>query len=154
LTAKSRAGRSLKKSSERKKLVVIIWKRKWNPLLTRANKMWVQIWVLLAGFFWFSPGVFAQEDAPPPKAPPPMWIPLAASALIVYFVLLRPRARMEREHQSKLQAVEKGDEITTKGGLIGKVTHIADKIITIEIGEKTRVKIDRDFIHHVQKGSS
>jgi len=80
-----------------------------------------------------------------------MLFPLVATVAIIYFLVLRPQVRREKSFQEMVKKIEKGDEVTTKGGLIGRVTNIADKILTIEVAEKTRVKIDRNFVQEVTK---
>jgi len=65
---------------------------------------------------------------------------------IFYFVLIRPQVRKQREHQSMLSKLGKGDEIITRGGIIGRITGSAGDLITIEIQEKVRVRIPRSYI--------
>ena len=82
---------------------------------------------------------------------PNLFIPILLSFAVVYFLIIRPQQRREKANQLQLQSVEKGDEVVTKGGLIGKVTNVAEKMLTLEISDKTRVKIDRNFIHLINK---
>jgi len=79
--------------------------------------------------------------------------PVILSFMVIYFFILRPQQRQERKRQENLKAIEKGDQVITKGGLIGKVTNTAEKVITLEIADRTRVKIDREFVFSVQKDS-
>jgi len=65
---------------------------------------------------------------------------------IFYFVLIRPQVRKQREHQSMLSKLGKGDEIITRGGIIGKITGVTGEVLTIEIQEKVRVRILRSHI--------
>ena len=58
-----------------------------------------------------------------------------------YFLLIRPQQKKAKEHQNMLGSIKKGDEIVTGGGLVGKVTGISDKLITVEISEKVRVRV-------------
>ena len=58
-----------------------------------------------------------------------------------YFLLIRPQQKKAKDHQNMLSAIKKGDEIVTGGGLVGKVTGISDKLLTIEISEKVRVRV-------------
>lgn len=77
-------------------------------------------------------------------------LPMVATLAVFYMFILKPQQK-ERDRVEKLKQIEKGDEVITKGGLIGKVTNIAEKILTLEIAEQTRVKIDREFVHAVNK---
>lgn len=65
---------------------------------------------------------------------------------IFYFLLLRPQAKERQRHEAMIQAVKKGDEIVTSGGIIGKVVHVEEKRITIKTGENTRITVDRGKI--------
>jgi len=65
---------------------------------------------------------------------------------IFYFLLLRPQAKERKRHETMLQAVKKGDEIVTNGGIIGKVVHVEEKRLTIRTGDNTRLTVDRTRI--------
>jgi preprotein translocase subunit YajC len=74
-------------------------------------------------------------------------MPFLLIFLIFYFLLIRPQARRQKEHEKMLQAVVKGDRVVTAGGIHGVVTGAADDVLTLEIanlkGERVRVKVDR-----------
>ena len=67
--------------------------------------------------------------------------------LIFYFLLIRPQARRQKEHERMLKAIARGDRVVTSGGLHGVVTGTSDDVLTVEIaslkGERVRVKVDR-----------
>jgi preprotein translocase subunit YajC len=66
---------------------------------------------------------------------------------IFYFILIRPQVRKQKDHQSMLQKLGKGDEIITRGGLIGKITGVSDDgVLVIELQEKVRVRMPRAYI--------
>jgi preprotein translocase subunit YajC len=66
---------------------------------------------------------------------------------IFYFILIRPQVRKQREHQASLSKLGKGDEVITRGGVIGKITGVQDDgILVIELQEKVRVRIPRAYI--------
>jgi len=96
---------------------------------------------------------WAQDEAAKPKGPD--WaLPLILSFFVIYMFILRPQKKSQKKQQAQLNAVEKGDEVVTKGGILGKVTNVAEKLITLEIADRTRVKVDRNFIHHIQKAEA
>jgi preprotein translocase subunit YajC len=74
-------------------------------------------------------------------------VPMGAIFLIIYFLLIRPQAKRQREHEKMLGALGKGDRVVTTGGLHGVVTGAEKDVLTLEIaalrGERVRVKIDR-----------
>jgi len=74
---------------------------------------------------------------------PPGWIqflPLIAMGLIFWFLIIRPQMRRQKEHQNKVNALKKGDQVLTGGGLIGKVTRVDDDYADIEIANGVKVK--------------
>ncbi len=58
-----------------------------------------------------------------------------------YFLLIRPQQKKAKDHQNMLGAIKKGDEVVTGGGMVGKVTGISDKLLTLEVSEKVRVRV-------------
>ena len=72
---------------------------------------------------------------------------------IFYFILIRPQAKKQKEHQAMLSKLGKGDEVITRGGLIGKITGVADDgIVVIELQEKVRVKVPRAYLEGKWEG--
>ena len=65
---------------------------------------------------------------------------------IFYFVLIRPQVKRQREQQELLKKLDKGDEVITRGGLIGKVTGVNGDVLVIELQEKVRVRIPRAYV--------
>jgi preprotein translocase subunit YajC len=73
-------------------------------------------------------------------------IPLLLMFGVFYFILIRPANKQKREHQNLLNALKKDDQIVTTGGIYGKVVAIEEKVATIEIADKVKIKIMRDRI--------
>jgi preprotein translocase subunit YajC len=66
---------------------------------------------------------------------------------IFYFILIRPQVKKQKEHQAMLAKLGKGDEVITRGGMIGKITGVSDDgILVIELQEKVRVRVPRAYI--------
>jgi len=75
---------------------------------------------------------------------------------VVYFLMIRPQQKRQRDLELQIKAIEKNDHVVTAGGLRGKVVGIADDVLTIEIatlkgGESVRVKISRAKVESVTK---
>jgi preprotein translocase subunit YajC len=68
-------------------------------------------------------------------------IMMVAMFAIFYFLLIRPQSKKAKEHQNMLSALKKGDEVVTGGGIVGRISGITDKIVTLEISEKVRVRV-------------
>jgi preprotein translocase subunit YajC len=65
---------------------------------------------------------------------------------IFYFVLIRPQVRKQKEHQAMLSKLGKGDEIITRGGIVGKITGVSGDVLIIELQEKVRVRVPRAYV--------
>jgi preprotein translocase subunit YajC len=78
-------------------------------------------------------------------------ITMAAVFFIFYLLLIRPQQKRLKEHKVFLDNINKGDEVITNGGMLGKVVGITDKVLTIEIGENMRIKVLKSSISGSQK---
>ena len=66
---------------------------------------------------------------------------------IFYFILIRPQVKKQKEHQALLQKLGKGDEVITRGGVIGTITGVTDNgLVVIEVQEKVRLRVPRAYI--------
>ncbi|MDR2199672.1 MAG: preprotein translocase subunit YajC [Deltaproteobacteria bacterium] len=73
--------------------------------------------------------------------------------LIFYFLMLRPQKKQQRERQSMLDGLKRGDRIQMNGGLLGKISAVDDKEITLLIAPDIRVKVARSAVAGVVKSS-
>ena len=69
--------------------------------------------------------------------------------MIFYFMLIRPQQTKLKQHQAMLDALKKGDEVITQGGIFGKVHGITDDFVTLEIGRDQRIKVLRSRIERL-----
>lgn len=79
----------------------------------------------------------------------PAWVsfvPFVLIFLVMYFLMIRPQKKRMQEEQSFLNKLTHGDEIYTKSGILGKVTGIADKVVTIEIEGGSKMKVLKSHI--------
>ncbi|HKA90731.1 MAG TPA: preprotein translocase subunit YajC [Haliangiales bacterium] len=65
---------------------------------------------------------------------------------VFYFVLIRPQQKKAKEHQNMLSNLKKGDTVVTRGGVIGRVSGIADNVLVLELQEKVRVRVAKGYI--------
>lgn len=73
-------------------------------------------------------------------------LPILLMFVVFYFLLIRPQQKKAREHQNMLANLKRGDQIVTTGGLIGKITGLTDRTVTLEVAEKIRLRILRSHI--------
>lgn len=85
------------------------------------------------------------------RGPNPMGsiIMVVAFIAIFYFLLLRPQRKMQEEHKKLVEAVKKGDDVMTDGGILGQVVHVAEDRLTIRTAESTRIVVARSKIAKV-----
>jgi preprotein translocase subunit YajC len=76
--------------------------------------------------------------------------PLLLIFVVFYLFLIRPQQKRAKEHQAKIDAVQKNDEVVTGGGLMGKVTKVADDYVEVEIAPNVRVKAVKATLANVQ----
>ena len=69
--------------------------------------------------------------------------------VLFYFMLIRPQSKRAKEHRAMQSAISKGDEVVTDGGLMGKITHVGDNAITVQLAENLEVKVRRESISSV-----
>ena len=65
---------------------------------------------------------------------------------IIYFMILRPQQKRQREHQAMIDAVGRGDTIVTQGGLVGKVAKVDDEEFEVDFAEGTRISVVKSMI--------
>ena len=79
-----------------------------------------------------------------------MLLLFAPLMVVWYFFLIRPQQKRAKAHEAKIAAVQKNDEVVTAGGLMGKVTKVADEYVEVEIAPNVRVKAVKSTIANVQ----
>jgi len=73
-------------------------------------------------------------------------LPLILIFVVFYFFLIRPQMKQAREHKQMVDALGKGDEIVTNGGLLGKITRVGDTFISVEIAPDIEVRIQKHSV--------
>ena len=91
-----------------------------------------------------------------PGTPPPaimQFMPLILIFVVFYFLLIRPQQQKAKEHKAMLADLKRNDDVITSGGLYGKIMALTDKVVTLEIAPNVRVRVDRQQIASLVKGS-
>lgn len=79
-------------------------------------------------------------------------LPLILLVVVFYFMIIRPQRKKDKENREMLASLEVGDNITTIGGVCGKITAIREDVITIEVGtDKVKLVFERWAIRNVDK---
>jgi len=71
------------------------------------------------------------------------FLPMIAIFVVFYFLLIRPQQKKAKEHKALLEALQKGDEVITAGGVVGKVAKLTDQYVAIEIAPGVEMSVQR-----------
>ena len=96
------------------------------------------------------PAAYADAAAPAAAAGPAgsgfEWVFLIGFLVIFYLMIWRPQAKRAKEHKNLLGGLQKGDEVVTSGGIIGKVTKVTDDFVVVEISDNVELKFQKQAI--------
>ena len=97
----------------------------------------------------------AASPAAPAAAPAPSpYMPFLTMVLILgalYFLMIAPQRKKQKEHERMLKALKTGDDVVTSAGLFGTITNVKDDRFVLRIAENTKVEIAKGFIQSVVK---
>lgn len=93
--------------------------------------------------------VVAAAGAAPAGAQASAWQPiimLVIFGLIFYFMLIRPQSKRAKEHKAMLEAIQKGDEVVTIGGIVGKVVKIKDQFVVVALSDDNQIIVQKHAV--------
>jgi preprotein translocase subunit YajC len=73
-------------------------------------------------------------------------LPLILMFVLLYFLMIRPQTKRAKEHRNMLAGLQKGDEVVTAGGVLGKVTKVGDNYVSVEIAPNVEVQVQKPSI--------
>ncbi|NBX55223.1 MAG: preprotein translocase subunit YajC [Betaproteobacteria bacterium] len=76
-------------------------------------------------------------------------LPLLLMFVVLYFVMIRPQMKRQKEHKAMIEALAKGDEVATVGGLLGKISRIGDTTLGLELASGVEVHLQRSAVVQV-----
>ncbi len=74
------------------------------------------------------------------------FLPLILIFVVFYFLVIRPQQKKAKDHQQYLSNLKKGAKVITGGGIHGQITGLTDTVVTLEIAENVRIKVNRSSI--------
>ncbi len=83
-----------------------------------------------------------------------MFLPMILVFGIFYLLLIRPQSKQRKKHQELLGKLKKGDDVVTTSGIHGKIAGVADTLVTLEIADNVRVKMDRQQVATIKQAAS
>ena len=76
-------------------------------------------------------------------------LPLVLMFVVLYFVMIRPQMKKQKEHKAMIDALAKGDEVVTVGGMLGKVSKMGDSHIGLEVSNGVELQVQRSAVVQV-----
>lgn len=81
-------------------------------------------------------------------------LPLVLMFVVLYFVMIRPQMKKQKEHKTMIDSLAKGDEVATVGGVLGKVSKMGDSYLSLEVASGVELQVQRSAVVQVlPKGS-
>ena len=71
------------------------------------------------------------------------FLPIILMFVVLYFLMIRPQMKRQKETKAMMEALGKGDEVVTAGGILGKITKVSEAYITLEIANGTEVVVQK-----------
>ncbi len=101
---------------------------------------------LLASNAWATNGAPAASPASDPLAS--MILPIGLIVLF-YFFLIRPQSKRHKQHKEMVSALQKGEEVVTTGGLLGKITSVGENFLTLEISNNVSIHVQKNSVQAI-----
>jgi preprotein translocase subunit YajC len=76
-------------------------------------------------------------------------LPLIIIFVIFYFLLIRPQMKRAKEHKKLVSELGNGDEVVTNGGLLGRITHVGESFVTVELADNVQIKVQKHAVASV-----
>lgn len=74
------------------------------------------------------------------------FVPIILMFVVLYFLMIRPQMKRQKEHKAMIEAVTRGDEVVTSGGVLGKVNKVSDVYLSIEVQDGTELIIQKSAV--------
>ncbi len=68
---------------------------------------------------------------------------------VLYFLMIRPQMKRAKEHKTMIDALQKGDEVVTSGGVLGRISKINENYVTLEVSDKVEIQVQRPAVQLV-----
>ena len=81
-------------------------------------------------------------------------LPLVLMFVVLYFVMIRPQMKKQKEHKTMIDSLAKGDEVATAGGVLGKVAKLGDSYLSLEVASGVELQVQRSAVVQVLPNGS
>jgi len=76
-------------------------------------------------------------------------LPLVLMFVVLYFIMIRPQMKKQKEHKAMIEAIAKGDEVVIGGGVVGRIAKLGDSFIHVEVSNGVELQVQRGAILQV-----
>lgn len=76
-------------------------------------------------------------------------LPIVLMFVVLYFIMIRPQMKKQKEHRAMVEALAKGDEVVTAGGILGRVSSLGENFIGVELASGVEVQLQRHAVVQV-----
>lgn len=91
----------------------------------------------------FISNAYAQAAAAGPESSLMSFLPIVLMFIVLYFLMIRPQMKRQKEQKAMMDALAKGDEVITAGGIVGKVSKVTDAYVTLEVADGTEIVVQK-----------
>lgn len=98
--------------------------------------------------------ILAQTSAPGSQGGSPAWmqfLPMVLLFAAMYFLMIAPQRKKQKEHEKMLKSLESGDEVVTTGGIFGVITNVKEDRFVVRVSDNTKIEIGKGFVQTVVK---
>ena len=103
---------------------------------------------------WFEAMPMMMAQPPADGSGPPAWVqllPLVILFVLMYFVLLRPQMKRQKETEKLISSIKTGDRVLAAGGIYGTVANLKEQIVILKIADNVKIEVSRSSITSVEK---
>ena len=76
-------------------------------------------------------------------------LPIVLMFVVLYFLMIRPQMKRAKEHKAMIEALQKGDEVVTAGGVVGRISKIGDSYVSLQVADNVEIMVQRPSVQVV-----
>ena len=73
-------------------------------------------------------------------------LPIILMFVLLYFLMIRPQMKRAKDHKQMVEALQKGDEVITAGGVVGRISRLSDGYVVLEVAPSTEISVQRTAV--------
>ena len=94
----------------------------------------------------FITNAYAQTTAAGAESSLMSFLPIILMFVVLYFLMIRPQMKRQKEQKSMMESLGKGDEVITAGGVLGKITKVTDAYVTLDVADGTEIVVQKSAV--------